>query len=176
MTHEAHRCEGCGASLPAPDAVCGHCEAELAREPPGAPARYICPQCHGRFAALAPVAWPPKVPWWRPTTLRLQCPRCDTPLRDRHARPLPGWGVFAVIAVAVGSQLFTTGWTRMLLGLSLVGLLYAPLVLAAWRGRRDATHPHRYVVGSTRVWAQGNDDLARAVDRMRHPGKQDPPR
>lgn len=106
--------------------------------------------------------------------MRLQCPHCDTPLRDRHARPLPGWMALVAIAGAIGAQLFTTGWTRMLLGLSLISLMYAPLILAAWRSRQDVANPHRYVVGTTRFWAQGNDDLARAVARVRQAGDKGP--
>jgi hypothetical protein len=169
-------CEGCGQPLPSPDAVCARCEAELTAELSRPTGKYACPQCHGNFAALALVPWPPKVPWWRPTTMRLQCPHCATPLRDRHALQPPGWLVAAAIAWAFAVQLFTTGWPRLLLGLPVVIALSAPLLRAAWKSRRNAADPHRYVIGTTRFWAQGNDDLRRTVERMREPGGKGPSR
>lgn len=162
MSEATCRCEGCGAALPKDDAVCPRCEAELAAAavPAG---RFICPHCNGRFDQLAQAPWPPQVPWWRPTTMRLQCPHCSTPLRDRHITPPPGWLVGAAIAGAIASQLFTTGWVRLALGLLIIGIVYAPLAWAAWRHREHRHDPHRYVVGLTRYWAQGND-------RRRKPG------
>ena len=170
MNTGACRCEGCGGALPSADAVCARCEAELS--PPAPAGRYVCPQCQGRFSALAQVLWPPQVAWWRPTTLRLQCPHCSTPLRDRHLSPPVGWRVAAVIVGALASQLFLTGWPRLLLGLALIGVLYAPLARAAWRHRRDGADPHRYIVGSTHFWARGDDALTRAADRLRDPGQR----
>ncbi|WP_457420115.1 hypothetical protein [Roseateles sp. P5_E7] len=173
--NDVTQCQGCGQTLRSPDAVCSRCEAELA-EPPAPPGRHICPQCHANFAALAQVPWPPKVPWWRPTTMRLQCPHCDAPLRDRHAVQPPGWLVAVVIAWVFVVQLFTMGWTRMLLGLPVVIALYGPLIRAAWKSRQNAADPHRYVVGTTRFWAQGNEKLERAVNRLRQGSGDDPSR
>ncbi len=175
MTDPALRCQGCGALLPTPESVCAHCEAELSAAPSGAAGKYICPHCHERIPALVQVAWPPQVPWWRPTTMRLQCPRCDTPLRDRHAVQPPGWLIAAVIAAAFGVQLFMTGWLRLLLGFTLLAILYVPLAAAALKIRRDADNPHRFVEGSLRFWSQGNEKLQRTVQRVR-PGPGDPPR
>jgi len=172
---DAMQCQGCGEMLPSPDAICTRCEAELA-EPSAPVGRYVCAHCQTSFAAPAAAPWPPKVPWWRPTTMRLQCPHCDTPLRDRHALQPPGWLVAAAIAWVVAAQLFTTGWTRLLLGLPVVIALYAPLLRAAWKSRQNAADPHRYVVGTTRFWAQGNDELRRTVGRMRDPGGKGPTR
>lgn len=153
-------CQGCGAALPSPDAVCPRCEAELSAAPaPAGP--FVCPHCQGGFAQLVQAPWPPQVPWWKPTTMRLQCPHCSTPLRDRHVRPPPGWLIGAAIAGALASQLFTTGWTRLALGLLILGVVYAPLGWALWRHRRHRHDPHRFVEGSTRFWAQGHDRLRR---------------
>lgn len=176
MTAHPVRCQGCGAPLPSIDAICARCEAELTAEPPSPPAKYICPQCQEPIAAPVQLLWPPKVPWWQPTTMRLQCPHCATPLRDRHALQPPGWLVAAAIALVIGLQLFTTGWTRMLLGLPVVIALCAPLIRAVWKRRQNAADPHRYVKGTTRFWAQGNDDLRRTVERMREPGSKGPTR
>lgn len=158
----ACRCQGCGALLPTPDAVCPRCDAELSAAPaPAGP--FICPHCQQGFASLAQVQWPPHVPWWRPTTMLLACPHCSTPLRDRYMAQPPGWLLLAAIAGALASQLFTTGWTRFALGLTSIGAFYAPLAWAAWRHRHHRGDPHRYIVGVTRVLAQGND-------RLRKPG------
>lgn len=167
MTEPTLRCQGCGALLPTPEAVCGRCEAELSAEAHSPPGKYICPHCHERIAGLVQVPWPPHVAWWRPTTMRLQCPRCDTPLRDRHAVQLPGWLMAVVIVAALGVQLFTTGWLRPVLGFTLLGVVYAPLLAAALKIRKDFDNPHRFVEGSSRFWAQGNDQLQRAVEGLR---------
>ena len=172
MAEAALRCQGCGARLPTPEAVCAHCEAELS-EPPQPPGKYICPHCQERIVALVQVPWPPRVPWWRPTTMRLQCPRCDTPLRDRQAVQPPGWLVAAVIGAAFCVQLFTTGWLRPVLGLALLAALYVPLIRAALKIRKDIDNPHRFVEGSARFWAQGHDKLRRAADSIR-PGDPQP--
>ncbi len=104
------------------------------------------------------------MPCWRPTSIRLQCPHCDTPLRDRHIVPLPGWLFLVILGLIVCVQLATTGWVRLLLSLALLAAVYAPLVRGAWRARKDADNPHRFVEGSYRFWAQGNEQL------QRHPG------
>jgi hypothetical protein len=156
----ACRCQGCGDLLPQPDAICPRCDAALST-PPADTGRFVCPHCQGRFSQLAEVPWPPQVPWWRPTTLQLQCPHCHTPLRDRFASPPSRWLVAFAIAAAVASQLYTTGWTRLLLGLAILGAVYAPLAWAVWRHRAHRNDPHRFVPGTTRLWAQGNDRLRR---------------
>lgn len=161
MSDGACRCQGCGDVLPRLDAVCARCEAELAAaEPVG---RFLCPHCQGRFTQLAQVRWPPHVPWWRPTTMRLQCPHCSTPLRDRYLPSTPGWLVLSAIAGAIASQLFTTGWTRFALGLLCIGAANAPLAWSAWCHRRHRDDAHRYILGLSRSWEQGND-------RLRKPG------
>jgi len=165
MGEEALQCQGCGAALASPDAVCARCEAELTTAAP--PGKYICPHCQQRFAALAQVPWPPKLPWWRPTTLRLQCPHCETPLRDRHAIQLPGWLIVAAIVTICCVQLFATGWIKLVLGFPLLATLYAPLIWASLRVRKDSDNPHRFIVGSIRFWAQGNEKLQRAVGQLR---------
>lgn len=173
MADEALQCQGCGATLTSPDAVCARCEAELDAEPP--PGRYICPHCQGRFAALTPVPWPPRQPWWRPTTMRLQCPHCEAPLRDRHAVQLPGWLFVGALGAIVAVQLFATGWLRLALGFPLLAALYGPLIRAGWKIHKDSDNPHRFVAGSLRFWAQGNEKLAHSVERLRsRPGH--PPR
>jgi hypothetical protein len=160
MNGAACRCDSCSALLPSADAVCPRCEAELAA--PVAPVgRFVCPHCAGRFEQLAQVAWPPNVPWWRPTTMRLQCPHCSTPLRDRHLPHIPGWIVAAVLVGAVASQLFTSGRTRLILAVLALGAVYGPLAWMAWRHRHQRNDPDRYIVGVTRFWAQGNDRLRR---------------
>lgn len=110
--------------------------------------------------------WPPKVPWWRPTTMRLQCPHCAAPLRDRHAVQLPGWLIVSIFATLICVQLFATGWLRLLIGLPLLAL-YAPLIHASWSIRKDADNPHRFVPGNFRFWAQGNEKLRQQVEDVR---------
>jgi uncharacterized paraquat-inducible protein A len=109
----------------------------------------ICPRCD------AALSTPPA------QTGRFVCPHCHTPLRDRFASLPPRWLVAVAIAAAVASQLFTTGWTRLLLGLAILGTVYAPLAWTAWRHRAHRHDPHRFVPGTTRLWAQGNDRLRR---------------
>ena len=53
------------------------------------------------------------------------------------------------------------------MGLPLLLVLYAPLIRSAWRIRKDADNPHRFVKGSFRHWAQGHEKLERAVKRLR---------
>ena len=105
--------------------------------------------------------------------MRLQCPHCDAPLRDRHAVQLPGWLIVGIFATLICVQLFATGWLRLLIGFPLLAL-YAPLIHASWHIRKDADNPHRFVPGHLRFWAQGNEKLQAAVARMR-PGPGDPP-
>lgn len=167
MTEPGAHCQGCGALLPTPEAVCGRCEAELSAEPPSPRGKYICPRCHERIAALALVPWPPRVPWWRPTTMRLQCPCCATPLRDRHAVQVPGWLITAAVAAAIGAQLFTTGWLRLILSFALLAALYAPLIVSALKVRRNVDDPHRFVEGSLRFWARGNERPQDAAEGVR---------
>jgi hypothetical protein len=116
VTANIDSCQGCSASRPSVDTIRPRFEAKLA-DRPSPPGRDICPHCHANFAALAQVPWTPKTSWWRSTTMRLQCPHCTTPLRDRHALQPPSWLVAAAIAWVIGIQLVTTGWTRVLLGL-----------------------------------------------------------
>lgn len=99
--------------------------------------------------------------------LRLQCPHCDTPLRDRHAVRVPPWLVAVGMIAALGISLFTARWTRMGLGLLLIASFYAPLAWAFWKARRTPDDPHRFVVGSTRFMARDNDDLRAAVETVR---------
>ena len=174
MTAKLH-CQGCGRLLFSADAVCAHCEAGLTAEPPSPPPKYICPHCHERFAAAVSASWPPKVPWWRPTTMRLQCPHCDAPVRDRHALQPPGWVSVVIVGAAFCLQLFTTGWPRLLLGAPLLALVAAPLILSAWRIRQDVDNPHRFVAGTVRFWQRGDERLQRAAERVR-PRSGEPPR
>lgn len=154
------RCDGCGALLPSLDAVCSRCDAELA--PPAAPVgRFVCPQCRGRFEQLSHVPWPRRVPWWRPTTISLQCPHCSTPLRDRFRPHIPGWIVAAAMVAVVASQLYMPGRARVVMGLLIVTAVYAPLAWSAWRHRHQRNDPDRYIVGPTRSWARDNEHLRR---------------
>lgn len=167
MSEGALRCQGCGAPLPHAEAVCTRCEQELSGAPAMPTGPYVCPQCHGRFATLARALWPPKVPWYRPTTMRLQCPHCATPLRERHEPPWLRRLALVVLVLAIGLQLFASGRLRLLIPALMLAGLFGPLLWAAWKGRRD---PHRYVVGIRRFWAQGPDVIQSTADGGRRPG------
>lgn len=175
MTQPPFRCQGCDAPLPHADAVCTACDAELSAEPPAPEAKYVCPHCHQRFAALVAAPWPPHVPWWRPTTMRTQCPHCDAPLRDRYAMPPPPWLVAATIGVAIYAQLFATNWWRVLVGPVLVAAFCVPLLWSTWKIRRNADNPHRFIPGTLSFWSRGDERLQRAAWLARgKPGE--PPR
>lgn len=168
MTAIEPRCEGCGAPLLAADAVCSHCEAELTAEPPGPPAKYICPHCQDRFAAPARLLWPPKVPWWRPTTFRNQCPHCDAPLHDRRDLPFLGWIWLTALGLMLYLQEFA-GSHRTFMRVALV-LLLAFCGWQAWRDWKGERDPHRFVAGIRRRWLRQLKELTPA----KRPRSEDP--
>jgi hypothetical protein len=159
-TNTEPRCEGCGSMLPSPDVVCPRCEAELTAERPRPTGKYVCPHCQQRFAAPAQVLWPPKVPWWRPTTIRQQCPHCEEPVRDRRELPFRGWLV--VMALGLGVYLQEVVRSHQLFMKAYLLMMVAALAWLArreWKGTRD---PHRFVVGTRRLWLRQPKDLSAA--------------
>lgn len=168
MTDITTICEGCGAPLQSPDAVCARCEAELAAEPPTPPCKYVCPCCDERFTAPAQVLWPPKVPWWRPTTSRLQCPRCDASLQDRRDIPYPGWVAIGGAGLAICLYEFLPQRMRGLVAPLPWVAVFAHQAWQDWKGSRD---PHRYVAGIRRLWLRQPKDLTPA----KRPDAQDSP-
>ncbi|WP_157275558.1 hypothetical protein [Pelomonas sp. Root1444] len=150
------RCQGCGAKLPSAEAVCAHCEAELVTETPKPVGKYACPHCNGRFAKPAQVRWPPKVPWWRPAMERMQCPHCDTPLRDRR-QPDIHRGFIPLMLIAVLSiQILVADRTlRSWLGFLLV---LGSLSYFFWRTERGVVERDRYAAGSSRRFATGGTE------------------
>ncbi|PTT77113.1 hypothetical protein DBR42_25715 [Pelomonas sp. HMWF004] len=157
MSDSPCACESCGASLPSADAVCAACEATLTARPPSPPLRYVCPHCEGRFAGPVQALWPPRQPWWRPTKVRLQCPQCETPLRDGHRRP----AMEALVLLALGMPaLLLQSETRHPwrgLGLALVIAGYALYGFAVHR--RASRDPHRYRIGTHKAWLRDARDL-----------------
>lgn len=108
MSPSLSRCAHCGATLPAPDAVCPQCDLVLSREA-GSPThgRYRCPACDGRFDQPAQGWWPPNVPWYRPQDAKPQCPHCQAWLQDRTEPAISRtewWGIGA-LALALGMAL-----------------------------------------------------------------------
>lgn len=161
MSLKEPRCEGCGSTLVSADAVCARCEAELTAEPSRPPAKngkYICPHCQQRFAAPARVFWPPKLPWWRPTTIRQQCPHCDVPLRDRREPPYLSWiGLPLLVLILYLPEFAGLHQTLVKLALALLVASYAWQVWIDWKGARD---PHRFIVGIRRLWLRQPKDLS----------------
>ena len=152
----ALHCEGCGAPLMSPDAVCARCEAALTAEPPDPPRKYVCPHCHARFAAPAQVLWPPKVPWWRPTTFRLQCPHCETQLRDRRDLPFFGWIWLAAVSLMLYMESSGSHKAFMRTGMVLMLAFCGRQLWADWKGSRD---PQRFIAGARRLWLRQLKDL-----------------
>lgn len=159
--NEVTSCQGCGAALPHAEAVCSRCDAE-----PPVPTRsasagpHACPQCHQRFAEPVPVLWPPRVPWWRPTTFRLQCPHCETPLRDRYVAVNALFFLGLAVAYAVLSE---TAWQHR-------RLWAGPIIVSAtlWlflRHRRAGRDPGRYVAGAYPQWLRDIRGLWRNTKR-----------
>ena len=165
MTAGTPRCEGCGSALPSASAVCARCEAALTAKAPLPPGKYVCPHCHARFAAPAKVLWPPKLPWWRPTTIRPQCPHCDTPLRDRRQPDVGAWLLPAMFMAALCIQLVVDAPLRTWLALL---VLAGPIAYMSWRTERGAPEQDRYAVGTRRRWLRDVRELQQS-DRPEEP-------
>ncbi|MDR7333266.1 hypothetical protein [Roseateles asaccharophilus] len=160
VTQEPIHCQGCGAALPSLDAVCATCEAELTAVPPSPPAKYSCPHCQQRFAAAAQVLWPPKVPWWRPTTFRLQCPHCEGLLRDDYQ----GANIVFLVALLQLVIVLSESANRHR-GLWMPTLYVVAALWLYWRSRQAARDPQRYTVGTQHQWLRDLRDLWRNSKR-----------
>jgi hypothetical protein len=145
MTSQVFQCAGCGAALPAPDAVCSRCERELSMpQTDSHSGKYRCPNCSCRFDKPAEVWSPPDAPWYRPQTLKPQCPHCRNPLRDEkavHLSPVEV-GVFALLVIASDLSPWRPGAQFVLL------LVFCGLFLWRWRSAQAAVsnEEERYAV------------------------------
>ena len=121
-------CSNCGRPLSAPTAICLFCEGELSPEP--VTGRYRCPGCGGSFNAPLQAAWPPSANWYRPQTLKPQCPHCRSFLLDRKVLPLTWVDWLAAVSLVAAVQIFHLkagiAWT----------VLLALVAIQLWRWRQ----------------------------------------
>ena len=120
--------------------------------------KYICPHCQQRFASPVQALWPPKVPWWRPTKIRQQCPHCEGPVRDRRDLPFPGW--FGAAAVGLGIYMGEVVRSQRLFMKAYLLMMVAALAWLAWRKWKGWKDPHRFVAGARRLWLRQPKDLS----------------
>lgn len=84
---------------------------------------------------------PPDAPWYRPSKVRLQCPHCGAPLRDRmRAEPRPLIGL-SVVLLAVASQVWAPPAWRSYLWLACMVGFFCAMPRTRSRG---VTDEHRF--------------------------------
>ena len=137
-------CEGCGAHLPAPDAICARCEVELADHSSDTSyGRHQCPHCRARFETARDIPWPAKATWWKPQVSKPQCPHCSGLLRDRRKPHFKRYEAPALLTLHITAQLFLPiFYARIGSAVALLGLL----VLLVLRTERSVADLDRYAV------------------------------
>lgn len=137
-------CEGCGAHLSAPDAICAHCEIELAdRSTDTSVGRHQCPHCQARFETPLRVLWPASAPWWRFQVHKPRCPHCSSLLRDRRQPHFKPYETLPWVTLYIVSQLFIPPKYGRI---SSAAALLCFLVLMVLRTERSVADLDRYAV------------------------------
>ena len=140
----AHFCQRCHSALPAAEAVCAQCDAELsapahASKPAG---KHHCPSCQLTFSRPAQVLTPANARWYVPQVHRLACPHCGTLLLDTRNPRLSTPQVLALFfLVACGPLLLPAAYAMS----GRIAIVVFLLALYAWRRSWGVPDSRRYV-------------------------------
>lgn len=129
-------CQQCGRALPAADAVCAPCNAELAAPPADGliTGKYSCPSCARKFPKPAFALEPANAKWYVPQVQKLVCPHCNIQLLDSRNPPLSPYQVFALFVLATCAPLFVpTAYAQTVRIVLVIALLATYLWRRAWR-------------------------------------------
>lgn len=150
------QCACCKRPLPAPQAICPHCDAQLSGAhtfmdghylPGESGGAYLCPWCDQHFATPLYELPPPGARWWQPTGLCPQCPHCHGFLRDTcpRVRLRPSRVLAACLAVACAHLAGgLTAWLTVPVLLLTLAAFHWPWQRQSMQHEAQHSHPRRF--------------------------------
>lgn len=156
-------CARCDRPLAHPEAVCAHCEQDLARAGvymDGSPAPassqqassgpFVCPWCSWHFEQPLLLVLPPGTRWWQPSGYCPQCPHCQGFLRDTNplSYDLPWIVLLTALLVTLAGRWMLRQWDLgdfFPVWAMIVMVLVSMVHRRRWEQREGAnTSPTRY--------------------------------